>query len=304
MNYFSRYNIDWPLMSFAQEIGKRFMAPNLFVYDNMHADPAQDIIMLKKFLDEDPANKILSLNLFDPPNDNFLNEIKDRVIKVDSYKFCLWLPALEKFFVKYTVDQVLPGTFKYKFLCYQRVPSIYRERAYELLKDKKGIVTLGTIENLEVNNNIPYGLGFMQPKSDLKVCNDTMSLGNLDIWKSCFLTIVSETFQQEHENAFIGEKTFKPIIGMRPFLCYGHPKISRFLESRGFVTFDEDFGYKPNSDIFNCVNQIVDIVDAINYKDVYSNKLWKKLYPKVEHNKNWFETAVKKEYERLEELVK
>lgn len=303
-------------MAYAQEVGKRFIAPNLFVYDNMHADPANDLIMLQKFLDEDPANKILSLNLFDPPNDNFLSEIRDRVIKVDSYKFCLWLPALEKFFTKYTVDQVLPSSFKYKFLCYQRVPSVYRERAYELLKDKKGIVTLGTVDNPEVNKDIPDGLGFMQPKiayfgfkdmelpyNILKVGNDTMSLGNLDIWKSCFLTIVSETFQQEHENAFIGEKTFKPIIGMRPFLCYGHPKITDFLKSRGFETFDDDFGYKPNSDIMDCINQIVDIVDRLDYKEVYSNKLWKKLYPKIEHNKNWWPIAVQNEWKRLEELI-
>ena len=74
------------------------------------------------------------------------------------------------------------------------------------------------------------------------IANDTMTLGNINLWNSHFVTIVNET---QHISKlgypFLSEKMWKPIIGMRPFLCLGDHGTIKLLQDAGFYTFNDMF---------------------------------------------------------------
>ena len=63
---------------------------------------------------------------------------------------------------------------------------------------------------------------------------------------------------------WITEKTFKPIIGSRPFIIYGHPETAQRLQSVGFETFDEEFEHNPHTDFTVHANLIGDIIKLAN----------------------------------------
>jgi hypothetical protein len=58
---------------------------------------------------------------------------------------------------------------------------------------------------------------------------------------------VSETQFEFDPNAFVSEKIYKPIIGLRPFVINGSPGIYRWLKNAGFDCFDDVFPVKELS---------------------------------------------------------
>jgi hypothetical protein len=60
-------------------------------------------------------------------------------------------------------------------------------------------------------------------------------LGDINIWNQSFLNVVTETV----DNSFwLSEKTFKPIIGKRPFVILNEKSLAG-LKEVGFKTFDK-----------------------------------------------------------------
>ncbi len=282
------------------------------------------------WLQQDERNKVIIIALFDPDwcylNTKYSNH--PRVIKLIPNDYVFWLGNTNKHFIKYTKEDVCPKNFSNKFLCYQRKAYSPRIDLYNKLKDKTGIITLGSIQ-YEFNNinDIPYHSGFKDigwvtkvfnenlnryeyhtPPDileDNKTCvipNDIYSLGNLHIWNTSFLNIVSETiigptFNQNE--LFLSEKPFKPILGMRPFIMYGHPNNIAKIKELGFETFDEDFGYIMGDNYESQVQAISEVVDNIDNPEL----LYKKLLPKITHNFENFKLIAEKEEKKLELLV-
>jgi len=258
--------------------------------------------VVKTWLSLDQQHTVIFMCLYDPADNHqiyqgFTDEENTRISYINSKDFCFHLLNADRYFLNYSIESVNPIEFKYNFLCYQRKVNEPRTYLYNLLKNKQGIVTIGDKEFGDVNSNIPYHAGLREDPSDLKVGGDSLSLGNIEIWNRSFLNIVSETQQPfESGHAFLSEKTFKPIIGLRPFVCFGHPNTANVLKSQGFETFDEDFGYRPINNWKHNADQLADIVDNLD------TGMFEKLKPKLIHNKNQLKIAARAEWIKVNQL--
>jgi hypothetical protein len=258
--------------------------------------------LVKSWLDLDQQHTVIFVCLYDlGDNDKiyqgFTDEENTRISYINHKNICFWLLAVDRYFLDYPIEKVTPVEFKYNFLCYQRKVNEKRTYVYNLLKNKQGMVTIGDKEFSDVNSDIPYHAGLREYYGDLKVLGDCWSLGNIEIWNHSFLNIVSETQQSfESGHAFLSEKTFKPIIGLRPFVCFGHPGTTALLKSQGFETFDEDFGYHPTSNWKNNADQLADIVDNLD------TGMFEKLKPKLMHNKKQLKIAAQAEWIKVNQL--
>lgn len=309
--YLTCENNTWSAHRLSAQIGCKFAQNNIQVINQTWVNNVDWslINIIKQWQEKSTKNRVIFFSAFDPPFQDlasfkktlqsFGNQIDlSRITYVSSKDFCFWLLAVDNFFLKYPAEAVTPNTFKHKFLCYQRKPNYMRQLLYDSLRNKPGIITIGTQEFPDINNSIPDHSGHNEIGGQLAVSNDIWSLGNIDIWNSSFLNIVSETKQLTDVAApFVSEKIFKPMIGLRPFICFGHPKTSVLLKTMGFETFDDDFDYRATEQVFDIL-QISNIVDNIDVS-VYNS-----LMPKMIHNKNWIPQAAQKEWQKIDELVK
>jgi hypothetical protein len=259
--------------------------------------------VVKTWLGLDPQHTVIFICLYDPAENyeiyqGFTDEENARINYINPKDFCFHLLNADRHFLNYPIEKVTPVEFKYNFLCYQRKVNEPRTYLYNLLKDKQGIVTIGNKEFSDVNSNIPYYRALRENNNDnFVVAADSLSLGNIDVWNSSFLNIISETQQSlESDFPFISEKTFKPIIGLRPFVCFGHPDTAKVLKSQGFETFDEDFGYQPTNNWKHNADQLVNIVDSLD------PGMFEKLKPKLLHNKNQLKIAAAAEWTKVNKL--
>lgn len=292
-SYENIYKTNWEVHKLSNEIFHKFDSPTTLVFSTTWAEE-KDKHILDDWL-KDPSHKAVLLSLFDP---NAFDYTHDRAIHIDSKDILFWLLASDRYFLPYPKESTIPK-FEYNFLCYQRKPFDYRISLYNLIKDKKGIVTLGDQE-YEFNKSLPDHPGYLDGGNDLAIPNDIYSLSNIDIWNKSFLNIVSETIQSvDSLYPFISEKTFKPIIGMRPFIVYGNMNTSKLLQSKGFETFDDDFGFTPKPSYHESALEISRVLDDIDNVEL----LYQKLLPKITHNYENFRSIARKEWKVLDDLV-
>ena len=290
----------WTSHMLAVELGRRFHPKNtLVISETWMMD--EDLEIVREWLDKDSSNKVLSMSLLDPIGSarRIINTFdQSRITYIGSADVCACLLFVDRHFLNYSVEEVAPTGFEYNFLCYQRKPTGHRPMIYNALKNKNGIVTIGT-ESYDFNTELPNHDGLNEVgHEDIQLPADIFSLGNISVWNKSFLNIVSETNQAlDKDELFISEKIFKPIIGLRPFIHLGHPKTSEFMRSLGFETFDEDFGYTPTDDMHVNLQQVTHIVDNID------NTMYNRLLPKLLYNKNWISQAAKNEWTRFDKLV-
>ena len=186
-----------------------------------------------------------------------------------------WAIHIGKTFKTYTDDEVAPVELENTFLCYNRKPTFHRKCLYEQFKKNdllnKGIFTLGK----EV------------PGKEYDIPNDNSTLGPLDVWNSSFLIIVTETDHNMHTAVpFLSEKIWKPLIGMRPFVCLGDKGTTKSLQEAGFHTFNEFFGCKKED---LTVDDVVNLVKRYKGNPTEDYNLLK---DKLIHNrKRFFEYA-------------
>ena len=259
----------------------------------------------KTWLSISPHNTVVFMSLYDPSANpfnlpsEFTEFDKSRIVYINSKDFCFWLLAVDRYFLNYSEEEVTPTEFNHKFLCYQRKPNLARNYLYTQLVNKQGIVTIGNKKFDSINSDIPEHSGINETIAieELEVGNDIWSLGNIKIWNNSFLNIVSETQQPiDTKDPFVSEKIFKPIIGLRPFICFGHPNTTTLLKSLGFETFDEDFGYCPTTSWKNNAEQIANIVDNLD------TGMYNKIKPKLIHNKNQLKISCEAEWKKINKL--
>ncbi len=97
-----------------------------------------------------------------------------------------------------------------------------------------------------------------------------------------FVNIVTETFIKDV--LYFSEKTFNPIFYKRPFLVFSTPHFYKKFVECGFKLYDEVFDYSFDNEIDKekrC-ELIIDNIEKLKGKDL--NKLYKKLYRKIEFN--------------------
>ena len=107
-----------------------------------------------------------------------------------------------------------------------------------------------------------------------KITNDVFSLGDLTIWNEAYLCLVTETVFKLHDpdNFFISEKTWKPIMGLRPYFLNSNKGIIEILENLEIYTPAMLFENNKLNDcsITEIVNQLKLIDDPI---ELYQKQL-------------------------------
>ncbi len=206
--------------------------------------------------------------------------------------FSYWLFFVKKYFPLYPIEQVELKDPKYLFMCLNRKRHLHRVELVERLKKENiiehGIVSLGgnpekNIPQLNLNADITKTDG--NNATNYKtgdIPNDISSVGNLTNWNRSLINIVTET--TTHTETFISEKTWKPIIGLRPFMIVGDNKIYNYLKEYGIDTFDDIFGTGYEDPIVE--NRIEWVINNLKkYSNTNLVEMYKQLYPRLVKNK-------------------
>jgi len=152
---------------------------------------------------------------------------------IDPDRIDFWAMVCDLNFQAYTNEelQLQPGARK--FMCLNRKPHAHRRiimQALEQVQDQGYLTTGATLELTDAD------------VGDYAVPNDVYTLGDIATWQDAYLNIVTETVF-DNNDFFISEKTWKPIIGLRPFMVYGQPKLRQYLNEQGFDTFEDMIDY-------------------------------------------------------------
>ena len=233
--------------------------------------------------------------------------------------FCdFWAITTNQYFKQYTEADVQPSEFTNIFLNYNRKPSWIRKHLLtEFVNsgmDRLGHVTLGinNTDNPDLDRFVlpPEDLSYIaggegdvelpggHRLSQLRVANDIFSLGNLDVWNSCFLNVVTETTIAD--TLWTSEKIFKPMIGMRPFFYVGNTQVLQRLEQAGFDIFrdinliddewfkalDVDRYHASGRDLYTISDHLIQVINNLKTQDL--NKLYQDILPRLKHNRDLF----------------
>ena len=177
----------------------------------------------------------------------------------DQYRIDFWAIVCDLYFQNYEEQDVAIEATARKYICLNRKPHQHRVTIVEALisagLQEQGFLSLGrpgnpiTIvetfdENQGIKDEYQY-LGTDETFVSRKIRNDIFSLGDINVWRNSLLCLVTETefSNATPNNFFISEKTWKPIIGLRPFFVYGQAPLRQYLKDSGFDIFEDIFNY-------------------------------------------------------------
>lgn len=202
-----------------------------------------------------------------------------------------WCAEFIRQYPKYFFDQryLVEPNCEYLYLCLNRKPHEHRLFILDLLQNQN-LMDLGLVSTptRALDENLIFNEPDRDPETRSRNRNhDGYSLGDPDLWNRYFVNVVTET--TIHTNVLISEKTWKPIIGLRPFLILGDYKVYEKLQQLGFDTFDDIFGtwyYDPEWQ--NRARSIVDILQNFEKSPSKLNQLWVSLKPRLVANRQRF----------------
>ena len=232
---------------------------------------------------------IICTDLVDPAIPQVHEIIQDSGIphlfigNADQYRLDFWAMVCDLNFQSYTNTELRLRHDAKKFICLNRKPHAHRRvimRYLDQVKDQ-GYLTSGMDPDL-----VDADVG------DYAICNDVYSLGDISTWQDAYLNIVTET-TFNNDNFFISEKTWKPVIGLRPFFVYGQPKLREYLRAQGFDTFEDLIDYTECVTEQDYAELAIKIVTnlSINYSEPFQQRLL--------HNQQRFRNYVYEQWDRL-----
>lgn len=226
----------------------------------------------------DPATYLDDNKDFDNKGWHGIDMLSDKTCMYNfwaEYWYDYWINNNEKFEID--VELQFDEHFK-KYLMYNRKPVHHRRLAVDQLEKgnllNDGYVTLAdqlTLPMPEVKDIFLITDGDIVKKSD-------PSLGDMHIWNHSFVNVISETSM---DGTFMSEKTFKPIVGKRPFISFNKERTQRLI----------DVGFKTFGNFWNENLDWYEQVDFICRQDVDTLKGWWESYEMqdiLEHNKMHF----------------
>lgn len=309
VNYYSTLaGPDWPSLSdilsncdlttcseFVQnEIAEFRQSINLYreqrIQSNKHCYEG-----IKQYLMDNPNafDNVVLYNLVDPIFNDFVEKLfgflKDfdcKVFKLGYFNDSdVWLDfhalIVKNFFVVDTNLDQTANQIDVPFMCLNAKPHEHRVRIVNEIQQYNlahyGLVSLngqGIDENVEVIMNVNSTQA------------DAMSLGDIANWNRHFLNIVTETIYDVELANFWSEKTFKPIIGHRPFLIYAPNGATSMLARCGFEHYCNDFTDISDLDLRE-PNNIVPFLKVLceQPKSYYHHK-FQQLNAKINYNYN------------------
>ena len=233
------------------------------------------------------------------------------------FNFISW--AITQQFKDYTDDEIKLTNIKYKFINYNRKPTSHRTdlvtRIIAKNLNKHAVVTLGASNDTDMHVSIKeknedfvetgHWFDLDDTSNDFGIPHDLLSLGDMKYWKDHFMNVVSETIASPYDPIFVTEKTFKPIIGKRPFIINGNPRTYAWLRKHGFKTFTHYFPFSDlestneNTIVSNIIKvlQWIDNEPNCNLLDISNDMI-----PALNHNKLRFYEFANEQNNKLENL--
>ncbi len=200
--------------------------------------------------------------------------------------------------------------FQYYYLCYNRKPKTHRENLVQLLIKNnlinKGFVTyqqgvfpevdkisLNHEKNfynnldrndynhldLNSNNHRAYEGKFLSRPEDI------VTLGDLKIWQTTYLVLVTETF--DYCDYQTSEKVWKPIFGKRPYLLVSHPTVVNILHKLEFYSPGDIF-QDANLDKCDAKSNVIFMKKLLEKSPTQILNLYHRQQEMMEYNHNRF----------------
>lgn len=215
------------------------------------------------------------------------------------HAFNFFAPVVADKFVKYTEQQLIPTEIKYLYINYNRKPKEHRVQFVELLYknqlDGDGVVTLGQ-DQANLQRHISIGekhedyvdLGNHPDFWEYGIPLDNFSLHRMDIWQHSFLYIIGATEFNPIDDLFCQQDTFKPMLGLRPFVINGSQKTYHWLEYHGFRTFNRYWSHIPieTGDVHTTLIQLVKHLKAMPSDELLA--MYNDMLPDLRYNKQRF----------------
>lgn len=126
-----------------------------------------------------------------------------------------------------------------------------------------------------------------------------------DMYRNSWVSLVTESSYFDYEcNAFISEKTFKPIASMQPFIILGSKGTLKYLRRLGYKTFhpfiDESYDDVTDGHRFNAIMETIKKIEAIEDKAAW----YESMREILEHNHKLFMEVGRKKSAEHEEICK
>jgi len=202
-----------------------------------------------------------------------------------------WMPKWILENKQYTDEELqLKTDFNNVYLCYNRKPRPHREQLVKQLIDNKlsdyGWITFeqGVFPEIDQRTGMTDqhlhspDLRFTRPE-------DLLSLGTTDIWQNSYCVIVSETTLSDPWQ--LSEKTWKPIMGLRPYLWNAHSGITEVMRRLGFYTPGDLFdNYHLDTNSIEILITQLKLLCQMSKTELYS--MWQNQLPMLEHNRKRF----------------
>lgn len=216
---------------------------------------------------------------------------------------------LPRHFAHYSEHSIVLTTADLVFVNYNRKPRRHRTDLVRLMLahnlDNCGVITLGQdddnvysegtrsdLGNLTVDplTGTVDSMGF-DKNSQFGIVDDIHSLGNLDRWRRHLLNVVGETEFLPWDNMFISEKTWKPILGLRPFVINGQTKIYQYLRDNGFKTFNHywshiDVETVNETQVHQAIVAVIKYLCSLTQDQL--SKMYQSMLPDLVHNRERF----------------
>lgn len=151
----------------------------------------------------------------------------------DHCRLDFWAITCDLFFKSYTDKELELQPGARKFMCLNRKPHAHRRVMMQALEQVQDQGHFSSAADLALTD---------ADVGDYTIPNDIYTLGDIATWQDSFLNIVTETVFDSNE-FFVSEKTWKPIIGLRPFFVYGQPQLREYLRKHGFDLFEDLIDY-------------------------------------------------------------
>ena len=277
------------------------------------------------------SNNIQFDNLFflamvDPPPLNVieLQQVKNivKALKVfylgnfdSEYHFNFFAPVIAKKFKQYSDDQLLLNNVHYLYVNYNRKPKAHRVDFVKKLLSQDllslGTVTLGTDKTNDLlltigEKNEDY-LEWGNSKnhwSHFGVPHDMYSLHRIDIWKDTFLYINAATEFDPVNDLFCQQDTFKPMIGLRPFVINGVQRTYRWLRLNGFKTFNHYWPHIAieNGPVHDTIIELIKYLSSLGSENILA--MYNDMLPDLIYNRNRFFEFSQEQQHKIGNLFK
>ena len=151
--------------------------------------------------------------------------------------------------------------------------------SYNLISQKELHIEMDTL--VKNKKNVYESFSHESPGYIFTVRDET-----IDIYKSSYISLVTETFFYE-DDYIITEKVYKPIIHYHPFIVLGSPYTLKHMRSIGFKTFgdfwDESYDEEENNDKrFEKVFNLLMKFDKMPIEELH--KLYIDMIPTLKYN--------------------